>query len=360
MREHSIAAIPADGIGPEVIDASVQVLGTIQEQFSDLKFRVETFDWGSDFYKKHGIMMPEDGLETLKKFDAILFGAVGAPDIPDHITLWGLRLKICQGFDQYANVRPTRVLPGIQSPLRDCPPGKLDWVIIRENSEGEYSGNGGRTHQGFPEEVGTEVSVFTRTGVTRIMHYAFRIAQSRPRKQLTVVTKSNAQKFGMVLWDEVAAEVALEYPDVSWDKMLVDAMTMRMTLKPESLDTVVATNLHADILSDLAGALAGSLGVAPTANIDPQRRYPSMFEPIHGSAFDITGKGIANPVASFWSVVQMLEHLGEKQAADTLMSAIEKTSGAGIMTPDIGGNATTRDVTEAVIAALTEKLAVNQ
>lgn len=360
MREHSIAAIPADGIGPEVIDASVQVLGAIQEQFSDLKFRVETFDWGSDFYKKHGIMMPEDGLETLKKFDAILFGAVGAPDIPDHITLWGLRLKICQGFDQYANVRPTRVLPGIQSPLRDCPPGKLDWVIIRENSEGEYSGNGGRTHQGFPEEVGTEVSVFTRTGVTRIMHYAFRIAQSRPRKQLTVVTKSNAQKFGMVLWDEVAAEVALEYPDVSWDKMLVDAMTMRMTLKPESLDTVVATNLHADILSDLAGALAGSLGVAPTANIDPQRRYPSMFEPIHGSAFDITGKGIANPVASFWSVVQMLEHLGEKQAADTLMSAIEKTSGAGIMTPDIGGNATTRDVTEAVIAALTEKLAVNQ
>lgn len=360
MREYSIAAIPADGIGPEVIDASIQVLQALQLEYSDLKFKIDNFDWGSEYYQKHGLMMPEDGLETLKKFDAILFGAVGAPDIPDHITLWGLRLKICQGFDQYANVRPTRVLPGIQSPLRDCPPGKLDWVIIRENSEGEYSGNGGRTHQGFPEEVGTEVSIFTRTGISRIMHYAFRIAQSRPRKQLTVVTKSNAQKFGMVLWDEIAAEVAQEYPDVSWDKMLVDAMTMRMTLKPESLDTVVATNLHADILSDLAGALAGSLGVAPTANIDPQRRNPSMFEPIHGSAFDITGKGIANPIASFWSVVQMLEHLGEKQAADTLMSAIEKTSGAKILTPDIGGNATTQEVTEAVIAALVEKQAVNQ
>lgn len=360
MREYKIAAIPADGIGPEVIDASIEVLQSLQEKFTDLKFSVNNFDWGSDYYKKHGLMMPEDGLETLKKFDAILFGAVGAPDIPDHITLWGLRLKICQSFDQYANVRPTRVLPGIQSPLRDCPPGKLDWVIIRENSEGEYSGNGGRTHQGFPEEVGTEVSIFTRAGITRIMHYAFSIAQSRPRKLLTVVTKSNAQKHGMVLWDEIAAEVAQEYPDVSWDKMLVDAMTMRMTLKPESLDTVVATNLHADILSDLAGALAGSLGVAPTANIDPEKRFPSMFEPIHGSAFDITGKGIANPIASFWSVVQMLEHLGEQQAADCLMQAIEETSGAGIMTKDIGGKANTREVTDAVIASITQKLAVNQ
>ena len=310
MRNYSIAAIPADGIGPEVISAGIEVLHALSRQDPELKFTVETFDWGSDYYKRHGVMMPEEGLQTLKKFDAIYFGAVGAPDVPDHITLWGLRLPICQGFDQYANVRPTKILPGVTSPLRNRGPGDLDWVIVRENSEGEYSGNGGRAHKGLPEEVGTEVAIFTRVGVTRIMRYAFKLAQSRPRKQLTVVTKSNAQRHGMVMWDEIAAEVAQEFPDVQWDKMLVDAMTHRMTLHPQSLDTIVATNLHADILSDLAGALAGSLGVAPTANIDPERRFPSMFEPIHGSAFDITGKGIANPIATFWTAVQMLEHLG--------------------------------------------------
>jgi len=270
-------------------------------------------------------MMPDDGLETLKSFDAIYFGAVGAPDVPDHITLWGLRLPICQGFDQYANVRPTRILPGIKAPLRDVGPGDLDWVIIRENSEGEYSGAGGRVHRGLPEEVATEVSVFTRVGVERVMRYAFQIAQARPRKFLTVVTKSNAQRHGMVMWDEIAAEVA---------------------------DTIVATNLHADVLSDLAGALAGSIGVAPTANIDPQRRFPSMFEPIHGSAFDITGKGIANPVASFWTAVQMLEHLGEDAAAARLMRAVEDVCAEGIMTHDVGGTATTREVTDAVIEAI--------
>ncbi len=352
MRTHKIAAIPADGIGIEVIGAGVEVLHALAQKLGDVSFDIEHFDWGSDYYKRHGAMMPADGLETLKKFDAIYFGAVGAPDVPDHITLWGLRLPICQGFDQYANVRPTRIFPGIQSPLRNAKPGDLDWVIVRENSEGEYSGNGGRTHKGLPEEVGTEVSIFTRTGVTRIMRYAFRLAQSRPRKLLTVVTKSNAQRYGMVMWDEIAAEVAKEFPDVTWDKTLVDAMTVRMTLHPQSLDTIVATNLHADILSDLAGALAGSLGVAPTANIDPERRYPSMFEPIHGSAFDITGKGIANPVASFWTAAQMLEHLGEKKAAGVLMAAIEKVCADGILTPDIGGKATTKEVTDAVIKAI--------
>lgn len=352
MRTHKIAAIPADGIGIEVIGAGVEVLHALAQKLGDVSFDIEHFDWGSDYYKRHGAMMPADGLETLKKFDAIYFGAVGAPDVPDHITLWGLRLPICQGFDQYANVRPTRIFPGIQSPLRNAKPGDLDWVIVRENSEGEYSGNGGRTHKGLPEEVGTEVSIFTCTGVTRIMRYAFRLAQSRPRKLLTVVTKSNAQRYGMVMWDEIAAEVAKEFPDVTWDKTLVDAMTVRMTLHPQSLDTIVATNLHADILSDLAGALAGSLGVAPTANIDPERRYPSMFEPIHGSAFDITGKGIANPVASFWTAAQMLEHLGEKKAAGVLMAAIEKVCADGILTPDIGGKATTKEVTDAVIKAI--------
>jgi len=352
MREYKIAAIPADGIGPEVIAAGLQVLEALAQRSGDFQINTETFDWGSDYYKKHGVMMPADGLEQLKGFDAIYFGAVGAPDVPDHITLWGLRLPICQGFDQYANVRPTKILPGITSPLRNCGPGDLDWVIVRENSEGEYSGHGGRAHKGLPEEVGTEVAIFTRVGVTRIMRYAFKLAQARPRKLLTVVTKSNAQRHGMVMWDEIAAEVAKEFPDVTWDKMLVDAMTVRMTLNPKSLDTIVATNLHADILSDLAGALAGSLGVAPTGNIDPERRFPSMFEPIHGSAFDITGKGIANPIATFWTAAQMLEHLGEAEAAARLMQAVERVTEEGILTPDVGGDADTQRVTDAVCAAI--------
>ena len=349
MQNYQIAAIPADGIGPEVIDAGVRVLQALAARDGGFAFDITTYDWGSDYYKAHGRMMPEDGLDRLKAHDAIFFGAVGAPDVPDHITLWGLRLPICQGFDQYANVRPTRILPGISAPLRDKRPGDLDWVIVRENSEGEYAGHGGRAHRGLPEEVATETAIFTRVGVTRIMRFAFRLAQARPRKLLTVVTKSNAQRHGMVMWDEIAAEVAAEFPDVSWDKMLVDAMTVRMTLNPESLDTIVATNLHADILSDLAGALAGSLGVAPTANIDPERRYPSMFEPIHGSAFDITGKGIANPVATFWTACQMLDHLGEADASARLMKAVEEVCAAGIMTPDVGGGATTAEVTDAVI-----------
>lgn len=352
MRTYSIATIPADGIGPEVISSGVKVLKALERRVEGLKLSFTNFDWGSDYYKMHGFMMPSNGLETLKKFDAVYFGAVGSPDVPDHVTLWGLRLPICQGFDQYANVRPTRILPGIVSPLRDVNPGDLDWIIVRENSEGEYSGQGGRSHRGLPEEVATEVAIFTRAGVTRIMRYAFELAQSRPRKLLTVVTKSNAQRFGMVLWDEIAEQVGSEFRDVKWDKMLVDAMTMRMTLRPQSLDTIVATNLHADILSDLAGALAGSLGVAPTANIDPQGRYPSMFEPIHGSAFDIVGKGIANPIAAFWTAVQMLEHLKEGEAAKRLMSAIEHVAAKGILTPDVGGTSTTTDVTDAVIEAI--------
>jgi len=349
MKILKIASIPADGIGPEVISAGIEVVNAAMERAADAQIEFTHFDWGSDYYKKTGKMMPEDGLAQLQPFDAIFFGAVGAPDVPDHITLWGLRLPICQGFDQYANVRPTRILPGIKAPLRDKGPGDLDWVIVRENSEGEYSGNGGRAHRGMPEEVGTEVAIFTRTGVSRIMRYAFEIARERPRKMLTVVTKSNAQRHGMVMWDEIAEEISAEYPDVSWDKMLVDAMTVRMTLQPETLDTIVATNLHADILSDLAGALAGSIGVAPTANIDPQRRFPSMFEPIHGSAFDITGKGIANPVATFWTACQMLEHIGQPEAATRIMHAVEAVCAEGIMTPDVGGTANTRQVTDAVI-----------
>ena len=265
----------------------------------------------------------------------------------------GLRLAICQPFDQYANVRPTRILPGITSPLRNVHGKELDWVIVRENSEGEYAGVGGRVHKGLPLEVATDVSILTRPGVERIMRFAFKLAQSRPRKLLTVVTKSNAQRHAMVMWDEIATEIAAEFKDVTWDKMLVDAMTMRMVMKPETIDTVVATNLHADVLSDLAAALAGSLGIAPTANLNPERTYPSMFEPIHGSAFDIIGKGIANPVGTFWSSVMMLEHLGEPAAATRLMQAIERvTADPRFHTPDLGGKARTDEVTAAVVDAI--------
>jgi tartrate dehydrogenase/decarboxylase/D-malate dehydrogenase len=353
MKTYAIAAIPGDGIGKEVIAAGVEVLEALAARDGGFKLKVAAYDWGSDYYRKHGRMMPDDGLDAIRSADAIFFGAVGAPDVPDHITLWGLRLAICQPFDQYANVRPTRILPGISSPLAGVTAKELDWVIVRENSEGEYAGVGGRAHRGLPEEVATDVSVFTRAGVERIMRFAFRLAQSRPRKLLTVVTKSNAQRHGMVMWDEIAAEVAKDFPDVSTDKMLVDAMTVRMTLKPASLDTIVATNLHADILSDLASALSGSIGVAPTANINPERRFPSMFEPIHGSAFDITGKGIANPVGTFWSAVMMLEHLGERAAAGRLMRAIERvTANPDLHTPDLNGRATTQAVTDGVCDAL--------
>ncbi|MER8698204.1 tartrate dehydrogenase [Mesorhizobium sp. M1273] len=353
MRSYRIAAIPGDGIGKEVVAAGLRALAACATRDGGFSLEVQHFDWGSDYYKFNGVMMPKDGTERLKAFDAIYFGAVGAPDVPDHLTLWGLRLAICQPFDQYANVRPTRILPGIESPLRGVTAGDLDWVIVRENSEGEYAGQGGRSHLGLPEEIATEVSIFTRAGVTRIMRFAFEMARSRPRKLLTVVTKSNAQRHGMVLWDDIAREVAADFPDVAWDKMLVDAMTVRMTLNPRSLDTIVATNLHADILSDLAAALAGSIGIAPTANLNPARRFPSMFEPIHGSAFDITGKGIANPVGTFWSAVMMLEHLGEPAAAARPMRAIERvTADASLHTPDLGGSATTDKVTEAVCAAL--------
>jgi tartrate dehydrogenase/decarboxylase/D-malate dehydrogenase len=328
-------------------------LAALAKREGGLRFEIDHFDWGGEYYKKHGRMMPENGRTLIRGHDAILFGSAGHPEIPDHITLWGLRLAICQPFDQYANVRPTRVLPGITSPLRSVQHKELDWVIVRENSEGEYAGVGGRVHQGSALEAATDVAMFTRAGVERIMRFAFKLARSRPRKLLTVVTKSNAQRHAMVMWDEIAAEIASEFKDVTWDKMLVDAMTMRMVMRPQTIDTVVATNLHADILSDLAAALAGSLGIAPTANLNPEREFPSMFEPIHGSAFDIMGKGIANPIGTFWSTVMMLEHLGEKSAGGRLMKAIERvTADKRFHTPDLGGKAKTAEVTAAVIDAI--------
>jgi tartrate dehydrogenase/decarboxylase/D-malate dehydrogenase len=350
LRTYRIAAIPGDGIGIEVIAAGLKALEVLAGRDGSFKLEVEHFPWSSEYYLKNGYYIPEGGLEKLKTFDAIFFGAVGAPNVPDHVSLWGLRLPICQGFDQYANVRPARVLPGITSPLRDGQ--QIDWVIIRENSEGEYSGSGGRAHRGLPEEVATETSIFTRVGVERIHRFAFELARTRPRKHLTLVTKSNAQRHGMVMWDEIFYEVAKNYPDVETQRILVDAVTTLMVGRPSSLDTVVATNLHADILSDLAAALSGSLGIAPTANLNPERKFPSMFEPIHGSAFDITGKGIANPVATFWTASMMLEHLGEKEPAARMMKAIEAVTARKLHTPDLGGEATTEIVTEAVCDAL--------
>ncbi len=333
----------------EVIPAGMEVLSKLAS-LENFSVEFTSLDWSSDRYKKTGAYIPEGGLEKLKKFDAIFFGAVGAPDVPDHVSLWDLRLAICQGFDQYANVRPSRVLPGIKSVLENA--DQIDWVIVRENSEGEYSGAGGRVHRGLPEETATEVSVFTRAGVERIHRFAFELASKRKRKHLTLVTKSNAQRHGMVLWDEIFFAVAKDYPAVQTERILVDAVTTRMVLKPAMHDTFVATNLHADILSDLAAALTGSLGIAPTANLNPERKFPSMFEPIHGSAFDITGKGVANPIATFWTASMMLEHLGEAKAAARLMKAVEAVTAKRIFTPDLGGNARTRDVTTAVIAAL--------
>jgi tartrate dehydrogenase/decarboxylase / D-malate dehydrogenase len=349
LKTYRIASIPGDGIGNEVIPAGIEVVTKISS-LEDFACEFVHFDWSSKRYLETGAYIPQGGLDKLKKFDAIFFGAVGAPDVPDHVSLWGLRLPICQGFDQYANVRPSRVLPGVQTPLKNA--GEIDWVIVRENTEGEYSGSGGRVHQGLPEEVATETSVFTRSGVERVHRFAFELARKRPRKHLTLVTKSNAQRHGMVLWDEVFYEVARDFPEVKTERILVDAVTTRMVLKPGSLETLVASNLHADILSDLAAALSGSLGIAPTANLNPQRRFPSMFEPIHGSAFDIMGKGIANPIATFWTASMMLEHLGEAKAAARLMQAIESVTAKKIFTPDLGGTARTRDVTQAVIAAL--------
>ena len=347
---YKIAVIPGDGIGPEVINSGVEVLKALSKTEPNLKMDFTTFDWGGDYFRKNGEMMPESGVEQLKEYDTIYFGSAGDPNIPDHITLWGLRLKICQGLDQYANLRPVKLLPGITSPLRDISEKDIDWSFIRENSEGEYSGIGGRSHKGYSHDTSMDIALFTRKGVERIQKFAFEIARSRPRKLLTLVTKSNAQRHGMVMWDEIFEEVSQDYRDVTTDKMLVDAMTTRMVLDPKSIDTVVASNLHADILTDLAASLSGSMGIAPTGNLDPDKRHPSMFEPIHGSAFDIMGKGIANPIGSYWSAVMMLESLGEISASKRLMSAIEKlTSEKKILPKDLGGSSTSREITDAMI-----------
>ncbi|TPR11842.1 Alpha/beta hydrolase family protein [Aspergillus niger] len=353
---YRIASIPGDGIGEEVVRATIEVINKLAQTLNTFNIEFTHLPWGTEYYKQHGRYVSEGYLDTLRQFDAGLFGSVGHPDVPDHVSLWGLLLALRSPLQLYANVRPVRTFPGTKSPLTTAVNG-IDWVLVRENSEGEYCGQGGRSHTGQPWEAATEVAIFTRVGVERIMRFAFETARSRPRRHLTVVTKSNAMRHGMVLWDEVAEEVAKDFPDVTWDKMLVDAMTLRMISKPESLDTIVGTNLHMDILSDLAAGLAGSIGVAPSSNLDPTRKNPSLFEPVHGSAFDIMGKGVANPVATFWSAAEMLAWLGEKDAAKKLMDCVEKVCAAGILTPDLGGSANTQGVVDAVCKEIEQQLA---
>jgi tartrate dehydrogenase/decarboxylase/D-malate dehydrogenase len=350
-----IAVIPGDGIGAEVAPEGVRVMDRLAETSDGaFAFAYEYFPWGCQYWLETGRMMDEDGLDRLRGFDAIYFGAVGWPGVPDHVSLWGLRLAICQGFDQYACIRPVRLLPGVPSPLRNATAETVDWVVVRENSEGEYAGVGGRNlaGRGAGSEVAIQTALFTETGCERIIRYAFELAMTRPRRKVTSVTKSNAQQYGMTLWDEVFARVAKEYPAVATEQWLVDAMAARFVLRPETLDVVVASNLFGDILSDLGSAIGGSLGIAASANLDPERRNPSMFEPVHGSAPDIAGQGIANPVAAIWTVALMLEHLGLPAEAARVMRAIEETTGAGILTPDLGGSASTGEVGNAILARL--------
>ncbi|MFG3151459.1 tartrate dehydrogenase [Streptomyces sp. NPDC048219] len=354
-RIFRIAAIPADGIGKEVVAAGRQVLDALAAGSEGaFAFDWEEFDWGCEYYARTGKMMADDGLERLKDFDAIYFGAVGWPTVPDDVSLWGLRLKICQNFDQWANVRPVHFLPGVVSPLRKADDTELDWVVVRENSEGEYAGLGGRnlSARGRGGEVAVQSSLFTEVGCERIIRFAFDLARNRTRRKVSSVTKSNAQQYGMVLWDDVFKRVAAEYPDVETESVLVDAMSAKFVLRPEDLSVVVASNLNADILSDLGSALAGSLGLAASANLNPERRFPSMFEPVHGSAPDIAGQGLANPIGAVGSAALMLEHFGLLDEAARLNKAIEETTAAGVLTRDVGGSATTDEVTKTLIDAL--------
>ncbi|PTW62916.1 tartrate dehydrogenase/decarboxylase/D-malate dehydrogenase [Breoghania corrubedonensis] len=346
MKTHKLALIPGDGIGVDVTDATMQVLNATANRFG-FALACETFPWSCEYYLKHGAMMPEEGIETLRNFDAIYLGAVGWPaSVPDAVSLHGLLLPIRKAFNLYANIRPHRLLPGVEGPLKSQ---GFDILCIRENTEGEYSGAGGRVHQGQDNEVAVETSVFTRRGIERILRFAFEQARGR-RKHLTSVTKSNAQKYSMVFWDEITRELAREYPDVTVAHMHIDAMAAKMVMAPDELDVVVASNLFGDILTDLGAAIQGGLGFAASANIGPDRLGPSMFEPVHGSAPDIAGKDIANPIAAIWSGAMMLEHLGESQAAAAVLKAIETTTAKGIgIRP---GSHSTNEITAAIVAEL--------
>lgn len=354
MATSRVAVIAGDGIGKEVVPAGLEVLRKASA-LGGANVEFVEFPWGCDFYRAHGKMMDDDGFDRLTDFDAIYLGAIGDPAVPDHISVWQLILPIRQRFDQYVNLRPMRLVGGARTPLAGRGPADIDMVCVRENSEGEYAGIGGRLHAGRPDEVAQQVSVMTRRGIERIARYAFEVAAGRPRRLLASATKSNALQFTMVLWDQVLDEVAKDYPAVSWRKYHVDALAARMVTDPGSLDVIVASNLFGDILTDLGAAVSGSLGIAPSGNINPERRFPSMFEPIHGSAPDIAGKGVANPIGAIWAGALMLDHLGLRPAHDAIVGAIERVMAApdAPRTPDLGGRAATRDVTGAILQELT-------
>jgi tartrate dehydrogenase/decarboxylase/D-malate dehydrogenase len=347
-----IAVIPGDGIGREVVPEALRLLEALSFQFRlDLEF--VSFPWGCEYYLERGEMMPPDGLEILSSFDAILLGAVGAPGVPDHVSLWGLLIPIRRTFHQYVNLRPVRLLPGIRGPLRDKKPQDIDFCIVRENSEGEYSEVGGMVHEGTEAEAVVQESLFTRKGITRIMRYAFGLAQKRVRKHLTSATKSNGIVHTMPYWDSVFQEISMEFADVETSQYHVDALAARMVLNPERFDVIVASNLFGDILSDLGPALAGSLGIAPSANLNPEKNFPSMFEPVHGSAPDIAGEGVANPTGQIWSTAMMLDHLGYSDAASAVERATLQVIAEGrVLTPDLGGSATTRQMGKAITRSL--------
>jgi tartrate dehydrogenase/decarboxylase/D-malate dehydrogenase len=346
-RQYRIAALPGDGIGNEVLPAATEVLDALGETHG-IKFDWLQHDWGCEYYLRTGQMMPGDAISQLSEHDAIFLGAVGAPGVPDHVSLWGMLIPIRREFDQYVNLRPARLLPNVPSPIESSRTTGLDMVVIRENVEGEYSRIGGRLYEGTDAELAIQESVFTRRGVERVMRYAYDLAATR-RGHLTSATKSNGIVFTMPFWDEIFAEQAIAHPGIQTSQYHIDALAAMFVLDPKRFDVVVASNLFGDILTDLAAAVTGSIGVAPSANINPERRFPSMFEPVHGSAPGIAGTGVANPVGQLWSAVLMLEHLNEQAAADALMAAIEAVLAEGVMTRDLGGTATTAEVTAATI-----------
>lgn len=345
---YRIAVIPGDGIGKEVVPEGIRVLDAVGKRFG-IAFEWQSFPWGCEYYMSKGEMMPPSGLDILKKFDAIFLGAVGFPTVPDHVSLWGLLIPIRRTFRQYVNLRPIRLLRGIVSPLRDRKPGDIDFYVVRENNEGEYSNVGGRMYAGTEQEMVIQESIFTRRGVERVIRFAFELAKTRPKKHLTSATKSNGIVYTMPYWDEIFKELSAAYPEIQTDQYHIDGLTAKIVLQPEHFDVIVASNLFGDILSDLGPALAGSLGIAPSANLNPEKDSPSMFEPVHGSAPDIAGKGIANPIGQIWSGAMMLDHLGHREPARVIEEAVETAiADKKIRTPDLGGKATTEAMGRAI------------
>lgn len=354
MEHYSLAVIPGDGIGPEIMKESLKVLHAIEELHGGIKFNLESFDWNCDYYVKHGEMMPSNGLEILSDFDVILFGSVGSPRVPDHVSVWELILPIRRSFEQYVNMRPIKLLQGLESPLKNKGHRDLNFVVIRENNEGEYSNMGGRLYPGLPYEMAVQNNVFTRFGTERIIKYAYEYAKRHKKTRMTAATKSNAMNYSMTFWDEIVKEFSLQYPDIGTNLYHIDALAAYFVTSPEKFDVVVASNLFGDILTDLGAAIVGGLGLGPSANINPEKKYPSMFEPIHGSAPDIAGKGIANPIAQIWSVAMMLDHLGHHELYDRIIKSIEEVLIEGqVQTPDLGGGATTVDLGDAIAQKIT-------